>query len=82
MPEPEALLRRKKLGDGDAINLTIVEDDGFKLPNCLTSSDPDLVRVLDAEPEKLVAQSRARGRRFIDDLFESSPHVGGCACHD
>ena len=28
MPQAVALFRRRKLSDGDAINLTIVEDDG------------------------------------------------------
>jgi hypothetical protein len=50
MPEPEALLRRRKLGDGDAINLTIVEDDGFKLPNCLAPAALRYLRCLLLNP--------------------------------
>ena len=45
MPQAVALFRRRKLSDGDAINLTIVEDDRFKLPNCLTSSHSALQRI-------------------------------------
>ena len=39
MPQAVALFRRRKLGDGDAVNLPIVEDDWFKLPNCLTPTE-------------------------------------------
>jgi hypothetical protein len=45
MPEPVALSWRGGLVDDYAVNLPIVEDDGFKLPNCLTPSHPALQRI-------------------------------------
>lgn len=39
MPEPVALSWRGRLADDYAVNLPIVEDDGFKLPNCLASTE-------------------------------------------
>ena len=45
MPEPVALSWRGRLTDDYAVNLPIVEDDGFKLPNCLTPSHPALQRI-------------------------------------
>lgn len=45
MPEPVALSWRGRLADDYAINLTIVEDDGLKLPNCLTPSHSALQRI-------------------------------------
>ena len=45
MPEPVALSWRGRLADYYAVNLTIVEDGGFKLPNCLTSSHSALQRI-------------------------------------
>ena len=45
MPEPVALSWRGRLVDDYAVNLPIVEDDGLKLPNCLTPSHPALQRI-------------------------------------
>ncbi len=45
MPKPVALSWRGRLVDDYAVNLTIVEDDGLKLPNCLTPSHPALQRI-------------------------------------
>jgi hypothetical protein len=45
MPESVALSWRGRLTDDYAVNLPIVEDDGFKLPNCLASSHPALQRI-------------------------------------
>lgn len=42
MPEPVALSWRGRLTDDYAVNLTIVEDDERKLPNCLAPSHPAL----------------------------------------
>ena len=36
---------RGRLVDDYAVNLPIVEDDGLKLPNCLTPSHPALQRI-------------------------------------
>ena len=44
MPESVALSWRGGLGDDYTVNLPIVEDDGRKLPNCLTPSHPALQR--------------------------------------
>lgn len=40
-----ALPWRGGLGDDYAVNLPIVEDDGFKLPNCFAPSHPALQRI-------------------------------------
>ena len=45
MPEPVALSWRGRLTDDYAVNLPIVEDDGFKLPNCLTPTHSALQRI-------------------------------------
>ena len=45
MPEPVALAWRGRLGDNDAVNLTIVLDDGRKLPNCLAPAHSPLQRI-------------------------------------
>ena len=45
MPEPVALSWRGRLTDDYAVNLPIVEDDGRKLPNCRTPSQPALQRI-------------------------------------
>jgi hypothetical protein len=59
MPEPVALSWRGRLDDDHAVNLPIVEDDGFKLPNRLAPTEmtglaPGVVRIFDCAREKAV----------------------------
>jgi hypothetical protein len=59
MPQAVALFRRRKLDDDYAVNLPIVEDDGFKLPNCLTPTEmtgltSGVVRIFYCAREKAV----------------------------
>jgi hypothetical protein len=59
MPETVALSRRRRLVDDYAVNLPIVEDDGFKLPIRLTPTEmtgltSGVVRIFDCAREKAV----------------------------
>jgi hypothetical protein len=74
MPEPMALSWRGRLGDDYAVNLPIVEDDGLKLPNCLTPSHPALQRI-----ENIFKPISVGRRGNLSPLRSGYPHHGSPA---
>ena len=74
MPKPMALPCRGRLDDDYAVNLTIVEVDGFKLLNCLTPSHSALQRIENIF--KLISVGR---RGDLSPLRSGYPHRGSPA---